>query len=290
MMHYHTSEEPPLRLFLNDGGLVECLGLISLLRRRCKYMLVTDATADFSMRLVCLRDTIRLAESEHICIFFDPEEPRRGVEPLLQEWSRSPGTHLRIGVLYDCWDASDSAANRRRSGEIFLVRMRLHETGRSVGCTRITEREVLPSGAGLGDGDEPDVIDRPREELGGCCCDCCHKRCNCGLMGRFPDISSGNQFITPTQFALLCRLGYELSADAVNGLTASQRSRSHLSSDLERNAGSPLVTMPAMREESQGSVTASASAFFTNGDSHLPRQMEASVESSPKTPLAGAAL
>eukprot|EP00928_Gymnodinium_smaydae_P063283 TRINITY_DN46913_c0_g1_i2.p1 TRINITY_DN46913_c0_g1~~TRINITY_DN46913_c0_g1_i2.p1 ORF type:complete len:1010 (-),score=225.61 TRINITY_DN46913_c0_g1_i2:61-3027(-) len=249
MMHYHTSEEPPLRLFLNDGGLVECLGLISLLRRRCEFMLVTDATADFSMQLLCLRDTMRLAESEHICTFFDPEDPRRGVEPLLQEWSRNPGKCLRIGVLYDCWGGpgvSAEAPHERRTGEIFFVRMRLHESGQQVGSKRITEREVLnPSATETGieeareatsnGSEDPEILRLLREELGGCCCDCCHKRCNCGLMGRFPDVATGNQFFTPTQFALFCRLGYEISAEAVDALTASQqRSRGRSNCTLTR--------------------------------------------------------
>lgn len=227
MMHYHTSHEPPLRLFLNDGGLVECLGLIALLRRRCSWMLVTDATADFSMQLVCLRETMKLAEHEHLCTFFDPDEPRRGVEPLLAAFATSKSTYLRIGVLYDAWSRDGPGAlAARQTGEVCFVRMRLLDHGRLVEAPRITEQEVLegkppvPQMSGRHGG--PDVGSMVREEVGGCCCDCCHVRCNCGLVGRFPDISTGNQFLTPTQFALLCRLGYEMSAEAVDSISESQ--------------------------------------------------------------------
>merc|ERR1719491_2029503 len=61
-----------------------------------------------------------------------------------------------------------------------------------------------------------------REDVGGCCCNCCHSKCNCGFMGRFPDISNGNQFLTPLQFALLCRLGFEISGEAIDALSENQ--------------------------------------------------------------------
>eukprot|EP00927_Polykrikos_kofoidii_P006378 TRINITY_DN12587_c0_g2_i1.p1 TRINITY_DN12587_c0_g2~~TRINITY_DN12587_c0_g2_i1.p1 ORF type:complete len:964 (-),score=101.65 TRINITY_DN12587_c0_g2_i1:25-2916(-) len=236
LMHYHTSDEPPLRLFLNDGGLVECLGLISLLRRRCRYMLVSDATADFKMTLICLRETMKIARDERICTFFDVDDPRRGVEPLLERFSAGHGTYLRLGVLYDCFMERDSrvmtsvsdstsshpgfSAGQEKTGEIIFVRMRLIKTGvlTSIPC-RVTEDEVLggvpyqhPMMTAEG------VVEQ--ESIGGCCCDCCHKHCNCGLLGRFPEIGTGNLFLTPTQFALLCRLGYEASADAVESLSA----------------------------------------------------------------------
>mmetsp|Transcript_43849 Transcript_43849/g.115971 ORF Transcript_43849/g.115971 Transcript_43849/m.115971 type:complete len:969 (+) Transcript_43849:2-2908(+) len=221
MMHYHTSDEPPLRLFLNDGGLVECLGLISLLRRRSEYMLVTDATADFKMELVCLRETMRLAERERICTFFDPDDPRRGAEPRLQEFSRSQDKYLRLGVLYDAWNPE--GGEHRKTGEVFFIRMRLLAFGRRMKAPRISEEEVMMSAARCRTSSGEETPGRPeamlREEVGGCCCDCCHKKCNCGLVGRFPDISSGNQFLTPTQFSLLCRLGYEISGEAIDHIT-----------------------------------------------------------------------
>eukprot|EP00929_Paragymnodinium_shiwhaense_P008592 TRINITY_DN11254_c0_g1_i2.p1 TRINITY_DN11254_c0_g1~~TRINITY_DN11254_c0_g1_i2.p1 ORF type:complete len:982 (-),score=212.94 TRINITY_DN11254_c0_g1_i2:123-3068(-) len=235
MMHYHISDEPPLRLFLNDGGLVECLGLISLLRRRCKYMLVTDATADFDVKLVCLRDSMQLAEQERICTFFDPDEPRRGVEPLLQSFCKSNRAHMRIGVLYNAWEESGCRQGHTPAsmgtlpaagddvGEVIFIRMRLVERGQRVGAKTISRDEFFkgPS-AGVPEGQSEDLYNLPREDLGGCCCDCCHTRCNCGLFGRFPNIATGNQWLTPTQFALLCRLGYELSGEAIDAMTSAQ--------------------------------------------------------------------
>lgn len=225
MMHYHTSEQPPLRLHLNDGGLVECLGLISLLRRRCGVMLVTDATADFKMELVCLRQSMKMAEAEHLCTFFDPQDPRCSAEPVLQAFAASQATFCRVGVLYDCWPGADAEggcpAGQRRTGEIFFIRMRLldNHLGRQV-QERITEDEVMLANQRMATLDHGASM--LREDVGGCCCDCCHTKFNCGCMGRFPDIANSNQFLTSTQFALLCRLGYEISGEAIDAISKHQ--------------------------------------------------------------------
>jgi len=232
-MHYHTSPEPPMQLFLNDGGLIECLGLISLLRRKCRWMLVTDASADFSMEMVCLRDSMQMARDERLCSFFDPENPLRGIEPLMEDFRNSKEACLRIGVLYDCWDPTDNI-REQRCGEIFFVRMRLIDCDKKVGCQRITEDEVV-------NGVQPDphcteggVPEMLRHELGGCCCDCCHVFCNCGMMGRFPNISTGNQFLTPTQFALLCRLGFELAGKALDEMERCQNEHKYVSHPVQK--------------------------------------------------------
>eukprot|EP00933_Yihiella_yeosuensis_P069578 TRINITY_DN7626_c0_g1_i1.p1 TRINITY_DN7626_c0_g1~~TRINITY_DN7626_c0_g1_i1.p1 ORF type:complete len:313 (-),score=45.07 TRINITY_DN7626_c0_g1_i1:66-893(-) len=220
MMHYHTSDEPPLRLFLNDGGLVECLGLISLLRRRCKFMLVTDATADFTMQFVCLRESMKIAMAEKICTFFDPKDPRRGVEPLLADFASSQDSFLRLSVLYDCWGPNAEEPQERRVGEIFFIRMRILE-GFHINMDKIKKQEVVDVASCRVD-PEASHMESMATDVGGCCCDCCHTRCNCGLVGRFPNIANGNQFLTPMQFALLCRLGYSLADEAVESMTACQ--------------------------------------------------------------------
>eukprot|EP00929_Paragymnodinium_shiwhaense_P051210 TRINITY_DN25787_c0_g1_i2.p1 TRINITY_DN25787_c0_g1~~TRINITY_DN25787_c0_g1_i2.p1 ORF type:complete len:1017 (-),score=204.50 TRINITY_DN25787_c0_g1_i2:70-3120(-) len=238
MMHYHTADDPPLRLFLNDGGLVECLGLISLLRRKCEFMLVTDATADFALQLVCLRETMRIAMEERLCTFYDPEDARRGVEPMLQDFAKGNSACMRLGVLYDGWNAGGGSANgdshsTTKTGEIFFVRMRLVRPGRLLGAPRITKNEVMGVDGDADDARQESACDGLREEeVGGCCCDCCHKFCNCGLMGRFPEIATGNQFLTPTQFSLLCRLGYEVSGEAIESLGKCQEVRQQAQGSL----------------------------------------------------------
>merc|ERR1712007_42760 len=101
--------------------------------------------------------------------------------------------------------------------------MRSLDCSRKIMSQRITEAEVLTGETP--DGSDCEIGCMLEKDLGGCCCDCCHKSCNCGLMGRFPDISTGNQFLTPTQFALLCRLGYHLSGEAVKTIVAAQQER-----------------------------------------------------------------
>merc|ERR1712194_41044 len=127
---------------------------------------------------------------------------------------------LRIGVLYDSWGPNGDKCEGTK-GEIYFIRMRLVDKERKVMSQRITESEVIHST--LPQDEDCEISSMLERDVGGCCCDCCHKSCNCGLMGRFPDISTGNQFLTPTQFALLCRLGYDLSAEAVDAISSAQQ-------------------------------------------------------------------
>jgi len=51
-------------------------------------------------------------------------------------------------------------------------------------------------------------------DLGACCCDCCHTNCF-NMCSKFPHYSNANQCLTPQMFNSLCRLGFEISAEAV---------------------------------------------------------------------------
>merc|ERR1712187_919287 len=54
-------------------------------------------------------------------------------------------------------------------------------------------------------------------QLGGCWCRCCHRNgCNFNGGQEFPHIPNANQNITPEMFSSLCRLGRELSKEAVD--------------------------------------------------------------------------
>lgn len=207
-------------------------------------MLVTDATADFSMEMVCLRDTMQMAQDERLCSFFDPQNSLRGVEPLMEDFQNSTKACLRIGVLYDCWDPWDEDREQQR-GEIFFVRMRLIDFDKKVGCQRITKQEVVDGAQPSSHGTTTGTPDLYRHELGGCCCDCCHTGCNCGIMGRFPDIANGNQFLTPTQFALLCRLGFELSGSALDEMERCQVEQMDFADSVQHC--SPQATLAALQ-------------------------------------------
>merc|ERR1740121_2875020 len=55
-------------------------------------------------------------------------------------------------------------------------------------------------------------------DLAACCCDCCHAHgLQCGPT--FPNVSNVNQCLTPQLFNSLCRLGYALSAEAIEAIS-----------------------------------------------------------------------
>merc|ERR1719408_383078 len=55
-MHRYKASTPPPYVYISDGGLLEVLGLLPLLRRRLKYIIVSDAAEDFAMTMRCLRE------------------------------------------------------------------------------------------------------------------------------------------------------------------------------------------------------------------------------------------
>merc|ERR1739845_256967 len=98
------------------------------------------------MELICVRETMKIAQREKVCSFFDPMCPQRGVEPLLDDFSHSMDQpYLRIGVDYTAWlkpeDRPPLAPSK--TGTIYFIRMRLLRPGRPVGSSRITKDEVF---------------------------------------------------------------------------------------------------------------------------------------------------
>jgi len=232
-----NGEAPPDYVYLSDGGLIEDSGIVELLRRRQRLILATDTGDDPSVKLSDLRNAIQLATDLRLCTFFDPEEPRRGIEWLLQSYAASDvykHPHLHLGVLYG-WPEVDVRVSGsphgvtngpQEVGHIFLIRMRrvrdppdhvsiqpvltAESFSRVPGSPPdrlVTETtELLTAGGGHGRGS--------RSNLGACCCDCCHFYFR-WLGGSFPDLPTGNQFFTPTLFANFCRYGFELSEAVV---------------------------------------------------------------------------
>merc|ERR1712079_634354 len=117
MSHY----KPPRYLYLTDGGPLEDLGIVQLLRRHQKWILSIDVGDDPECQLLDLRMAIKLAREEKICSFYDLEDPRRDLDDVLRQYiigTNSDGLlapFLRLGVLY---------SKTGTVGEIFL-RMRL---------------------------------------------------------------------------------------------------------------------------------------------------------------------
>jgi hypothetical protein len=213
----HKGVAPPPYLRLSDGGLCENTGLLQLLARRQRWVVVVDASHDPALSLTAFRNAMQLAGERQLCSFYDPACPERAVEVLLAGLARGEHTHVRLGVRYG-WASEEEGLGYR--GELFLIK---------VGAPRTHEQPVPPpiSAEELLRGPDPLAV-HPRlrlrrGELRGCCCDACHAACSpCACAERFPFYSSATQCFSRTLFSAFTRLGFELASPVVEDLMARQ--------------------------------------------------------------------
>ncbi|CAK0887327.1 unnamed protein product [Prorocentrum cordatum] len=251
LLLHRLGTSPPRYLYLTDGGPLEDLGVVQLLRRRRRWILSVDCGDDPACELLDLRNAIELARRERTCSFFDVEDPRRDLEVVLDEYAQGREPFLHLGVLYPAVPGGRS----EEEGEIFHVRMRLLEqpgeektvqpevSREEVMQTAARPCHAVPRASRRADRDaplvqpammEPIELERsvsrgarccareawelPRSQLGGACCECCHG----WVRGGFPHTHTANQFFTPLMWANFCRLGRELCEPAVQALSARQ--------------------------------------------------------------------
>ncbi|CAE8698522.1 unnamed protein product, partial [Polarella glacialis] len=220
-MHRHQAARPPPYLYLSDGGLIECLGVLMLLRRRMPLIICSDACEDAEYTLRALDDTIRLAREERICSFYDPDDPRRDVLLVMSEVRYSSCPFLRLGIRYE---PSSAAGEGCEDGELLYIRMRLAPGDDAPERPLLKMSELLgapsaPQGSAfrgtsaeqeasaaaqlsapppapismslLADTSPQAAGAKLRREMDGACCDGC---CGLGRCGgrRFPDFGTGN--------------------------------------------------------------------------------------------------
>jgi hypothetical protein len=209
-----VGEQPPRLLYVTDGGVQDCTALVQLMRRRCERILLVLAAADPGDELLVLRSAMDMAVTEHLGSFYDPEDARRDVRILLDEYGKDKSSpYLHLGIRYG-WS---SAAEPEGLGQLFVVKNRLPPAfADRPAPPLLTEAEIVAGEApALAPGETPKK-ELKATELGGFgCCDCCHRRgCNCGR--KFPHLTGANYlWLTPQLFSSLCRLGHELSGAAV---------------------------------------------------------------------------
>jgi hypothetical protein len=94
-------------VYLSDGGHFENLGIYELVRRRCRLIVVIDASADGELNFEDLGNAIRKCATDlHIEIDIDA---RQIVPQLPDEFSRA---HCVVGdILYECTDPKGKAKN-----------------------------------------------------------------------------------------------------------------------------------------------------------------------------------
>eukprot|EP00401_Gymnodinium_catenatum_P003475 CAMPEP_0117516124 /NCGR_PEP_ID=MMETSP0784-20121206/30932_1 /TAXON_ID=39447 /ORGANISM="" /LENGTH=994 /DNA_ID=CAMNT_0005311959 /DNA_START=29 /DNA_END=3013 /DNA_ORIENTATION=- len=210
-MHRYKAERAPPYLYISDGGLIEVLGILPLLRRRLERIVVSDAAEDPALSMRCLRDAIVTCRKERLCSFYDPRDPRRDLEFVLQDLRDGGAAFLRLGIRYE---ASGDVDGGEQLGELFYVRMRLLPGDQAPVRPLLSLEELLqsprPAAALATPLPRRGRRERLRRDFTGACC----RASECGGLcvgRRFPNFGVSNQFLTPLHFANLCGLGAELS-------------------------------------------------------------------------------
>ncbi|CAK0813248.1 unnamed protein product [Prorocentrum cordatum] len=216
--HQYEGPSPPGLLYVTDGGVADCTTLVQLMMRGSERILLVLAAADPDDDLGVLRAAMDVARKEKIGGFFDPADARRDVNILFDEFKQSRDkTWMHVGIRYG-WDGPEAG---RKLGHLVIVKNRLPDQFKSRPChPPLTEDEIKhgPGKTSRRPSEDAERLDMNSDELGPWgCCDCCHGLCNCGP--KFPHGNfAGYLYLTPAWFNELCRLGYDISQEAVDAL------------------------------------------------------------------------
>jgi len=230
---YYQSPQPPGTVYISDGGVVDNTGVLSLLRRRCRRILAVYAGEEAQGKeLKCIKKLLMHMHEERIGYLYDLENPQQGPLETIRKCVESHGHFLKFGIHY----ADDTSGER---SVLMVVRNQVPAKHRDDGSVELadasgsemsadgssgplpvfehlTEEELL----GYRDPELDEILEGMQQtDLGGCCCDCCHKTCFNAFCGKFPKPPTSNQFLTPQMFSSLCRLGRAaLTTDALASL------------------------------------------------------------------------
>ncbi|XP_022798353.1 uncharacterized protein LOC111336511 [Stylophora pistillata] len=219
---------PPPLLNLSDGGHIEQLGLLALLKKRLKKIVVVDGTSvgvgqSASAQLLWSLDLAR----KRLRCSFSAMDGRDIVEDLRSKLEEMPDNckprFYKFRVDYYEKNVDGLSDEKVGEGEILLILPRHPDVGitnsteslRSwTDCIRHTHQPINSKLWGPGPDLEAGEVDR----LTGCCCECCHvtyyNSC-CGILcGFFPYHKTLNQFFTPAMFSAYHREGYRACLDA----------------------------------------------------------------------------
>ncbi|XP_068681781.1 uncharacterized protein [Montipora foliosa] len=209
---------PPPILLLSDGGHVENLALLPLLKKRVKKIVVVDGGhkegyehyGDSLLNALMLARTyldcsfLRNDGGDVISFLFDEfQEPKKG--KLLPRF-------FKFKVQY-----KEGQFGRSSDGEIMLITPRYPTDSVSCPPNHIPSVPLYPFDDEA-DGLEPGMCleESDVDNLTWCCCSCCHGH-HCWsdvCCGTFPQHSTVNQFFTSRMFAAYHREGYRACVEA----------------------------------------------------------------------------
>ncbi|XP_029188403.2 uncharacterized protein LOC114955692 [Acropora millepora] len=228
---------PPPILLLSDGGHIENLGILPLLKKRLTKIVVADGglKTDDSEWGKALLHAFSLAREKLHCSFIGLDG-RDVIEDIKEKFVNTADgfkpRSYRCKVHY--YEKNDILEKGRKvgEGEILLLTPR-HPNKGIIKKECVTWKEALRDinvdlEAGKW-GTNPQQNADEVDSLTCCCCDCCHRSwlqslspdCLCGV---FPRHSTANQFFTPRMFTAYHCEGYNacLEAEAAEFLGARQ--------------------------------------------------------------------
>mmetsp|Transcript_4523 Transcript_4523/g.11234 ORF Transcript_4523/g.11234 Transcript_4523/m.11234 type:complete len:386 (+) Transcript_4523:1-1158(+) len=230
--YYHRATRPPNLIYVTDGGVQDCTGILQLMRRRRERIVLVLGAEDPTSELLVLRSTLEQAAAERLGSFYDPTDPRRDIRATLDDFGRDEeATELHLGIQYGWW-----ACDQHSTGHVFIIKNRLPPSMEDRPVRPLLMKEDILSGKACSE----EFWDMKQTQLASCCCDCCHTS-GLNFGSRFPHVPNANQCMTPQMFNSLCRLGYDLSGPAVQAI-AKQSPIADIWEDhvTEPGAGSPL--------------------------------------------------
>lgn len=211
--YFFRGSKPPSLLYVSDGGVQDCTSIVQLMRRRCQRILLVLAADDPEDELGVFRTAMEMATAERLGSFYDPDDPKRDVRILLDEYQKDlEKPYLHLGIRYG-WDGRQGEVVL---GQLVVVKNRLPPSlAETPVLPLLTETEIVYGGVNHDGSSELKV-----SQLGGLgCSDCCHRNgCNCGT--KFPHLTGANYlWLSPTLFGSLCRLGHDVSWEGIQRIT-----------------------------------------------------------------------
>ncbi|CAH3128788.1 unnamed protein product [Porites lobata] len=219
---------PPAILNLSDGGHIEGLGLLALLKKRLRKIVVIDGTTPGNGQRVSsqLLRSLELARKRLRCSF-SAMDGRDITEDLRSKLDQVPPRHkprfYKFRVEYKDKKGNTVDNEQTGKGEIMLILPRHPDEGTPspIGLARSWEdytRDTNQPMSGKKWGSGPDLEAGEVDRLTGCCCECCHVTCwraCCGVCcGIFPHHVTLNQFFTSAMYSAYHREGYRACLDA----------------------------------------------------------------------------
>ena len=220
-----TGPEPPAMLHLSDGGHIENLAILPLLKRRLQRIVVVNGgeTVPDSSYGDDLNNALELARKKLNCCFLS-ENGSDVLRDIKEKFvNKAPGQQprsYRFKVHYYEKDNEHGGDKNVGEGEVILIAPRhpdkgIQKTDREKKALQEVKYDLEAGKWGSG----PYLKAADVDSLTGCCCECCQSWCS-SCCGVFPQHKTANQFFTPAMFSAYHREGFRacVEADADNFL------------------------------------------------------------------------